>query len=182
MMAIMQENEQQAIKFKGTRGTASMSMNKGAAADCDLGLRLVMNKQRGELSIHYAVMREATANGFTINALACDNFDLADDPTHLWNVGDDAEQTQAEQKGAPELPKAAAGSAAATQETPAAVRPAPAPAGFGRGALAARAVLGLGPVAAVRPSPYTADEPDPLDQAADPEGTSPDNTEAEDPG
>lgn len=99
MMAIMQENERAAIKYKGTRGTASIAMNTGAPQDCDLGLHLVMNKKKAELSIHYAVAREARANGFTINALACDNFDYCGD--HLWNVGDDADDGKKEGKVEP---------------------------------------------------------------------------------
>ena len=101
MMAIMQENERAAIKYKGTRGTASIAMNTGAPQDCDLGLHLVLNGLKAELSIHYAVAREAKAKGFTINALACDNFDYAGD--HLWNVGDDADDgKKADKVKAPE--------------------------------------------------------------------------------
>ena len=96
MIAIMQENEQQALKFKGSRGTASVAMNKTAIADCDIGLRLVLNKKAHELSIHFAVCREAEADGFTINALACENFEFAG--MHLHYVGDDIEAAKAEDK------------------------------------------------------------------------------------
>ena len=89
IMAIFQENETQAIKHKKSRGTASLSMNKGAVMDCDLGIRLVHNKLKNELTIRYAVGREVMAEGFSIHAIACENFDYAG--RHLWDIGDDYE-------------------------------------------------------------------------------------------
>jgi hypothetical protein len=106
IMAIFQENEQQAIKFKNTRGTASLAMNKGAVADCDIGLRLIINKKRKELSIHYAVARECEGEGFTINAIPCVNFEYCGD--HLWQVGDDYSEeaeTKAGKTAAKPVPK-----------------------------------------------------------------------------
>ena len=96
MMAIMQENETQALKNKGSRGTASLAMNKGAVADCDIGLRLVINQKTSELTIHYAVIREAKGNGFTIHAQACENFEYSG--THMHNIGDDVEAELAEKE------------------------------------------------------------------------------------
>lgn len=111
MMAIMQENETQALKNKGSRGTSSLAMNKGAVADCDVGLRLVINQKTSELSIHYAVIREAKGSGFTIHAEACENFEFSG--THLHNIGDDVEAEQAER----EATKKAQASSTATTST-----------------------------------------------------------------
>ena len=109
MMAIMQENETQALKNKGSRGTSSLAMNKGAVADCDVGLRLVINQKTSELSIHYAVIREAKGKGFTIHAQACENFEFSG--THMHNIGDDIEAEQAEREA---TKKAQASSTATT--------------------------------------------------------------------
>lgn len=87
MLAIMQENERAAIKYKGTRGTASMAYNTSAPADCDGGFHLVLNKKAQELSVHIAVLRTGKGDGFTIHAQPCENFEFAG--THLWHVGDD---------------------------------------------------------------------------------------------
>lgn len=106
ILTIMQENETQALKFKGSsRGTASLAFNKLAVADCDLGIKLVINKRKRELSLHYAVAREAMGDGFSINALACENFEECG--SHLWEVGDD--QSDKEDK-APALPTQVLGS------------------------------------------------------------------------
>lgn len=99
ILTIMQENETQAMKFKNTRGTASLAFNKLAVADCDLGIRLVINTRKRELSLHYAVAREAMGDGFTINALACENFEECG--THLWEVGDDYAEKKEEAAAQP---------------------------------------------------------------------------------
>jgi len=90
MLAILQENERAAMKYTKSRGTASIAMNSGAVMDCDLGLRLVRNKRVNELSIHYAACRETAANGFTIAAVPCVNFEYVGE--HLHGVGDDSEE------------------------------------------------------------------------------------------
>lgn len=90
VLAIMQESETQAMKNKGTsRGTSSLAFNKQAVADCDLGFRVVNNTLRKEISLHTAVGRESMGKGFSMNALACENFDECG--THLWELGDDFE-------------------------------------------------------------------------------------------
>ena len=94
MMAILQESETQAFKYKNSRGTASLAMNKGAVMDCDLGINLVMHKKRKELSIRFSAGRELLADGFTIHAQACENFDYAHD--HIHQVGDDGEDEDEE--------------------------------------------------------------------------------------
>jgi len=93
IMAITQENETQALKAKGSRGTTSLAFNKMAVMDCDLGINLVLNRKKCELSIRYAVMREGKGEGFTINALPCENFEYTGD--HLWQVGDDFDDPKA---------------------------------------------------------------------------------------
>lgn len=92
MLAILQENERAAMKYTKSRGTASIAMNTGAVMDCDLGLRLVRNKRVNELSIHYAACRETAANGFTIAAIPCTNFEYVGE--HLHGVGDDSEEEE----------------------------------------------------------------------------------------
>ena len=87
LLAILQENERAAFKYKGTRGTASLAMNTSAVQDCDLSIRCVYNKKRGELSLHLPAARETTDEGFTIYAQAAENFGYAHD--RLWELGDD---------------------------------------------------------------------------------------------
>ena len=89
-LAILQENERAAHKYAKSRGTASMAFNTMAGADCDLGFKLVLNAKTQELSLHYAIMREARGNGFTFNAKPFDNFEYSGD--HMWEVGDDQEE------------------------------------------------------------------------------------------
>lgn len=86
IMAILQENERAAIKYNGTRGTASLAMNTSAIQDCDLAMRFVYHKQLEELSIHLPAARESRDEGFTIHAKAAENFEYAHD--NLWQVGD----------------------------------------------------------------------------------------------
>lgn len=92
MLAILQENERAAMKYTKSRGTASIAMNSGAVMDCDLGLRLVRNKRLNELSIHYAACRETAANGFTIAAVPCVNFEYVGE--HLHAVGEDSDEEE----------------------------------------------------------------------------------------
>jgi hypothetical protein len=103
ILAVFQENETQAYKYVKTRGTASLAMNKGAVMDCDLGIRLVYHSKLCELTIRYAVGREVKADGFTINAVPCENFTYAG--THLHDLGDDFKDEEEEDpkggKGAP---------------------------------------------------------------------------------
>ena len=70
-------------------------MNTGAVMDCDLGIRLVKHSKRNELSIHYAAAREVNSQGFTINAIPCENFRYAHEELH--NVGDDFEEEESPQ-------------------------------------------------------------------------------------
>jgi len=95
MMAIYQENERAAYKYKGTRGTASLAMNTSVVMDCDLTIRIVYNKERHELSLHLPASRETIDEGFTIHANAAENFGYAHD--RLWEVGDGADVEDAQQ-------------------------------------------------------------------------------------
>ncbi len=99
ILAILQENERSALKYSKSRGTASLAMNTGAVMDCDIGLRLVYHSKKQELSIHFAAARETTYEGFTINAIAAENFEYAHD--NLYSVGDDFKDDQEEQPPAP---------------------------------------------------------------------------------
>lgn len=94
-LALFQENEVQGYKYRKTRGTASLAMNKGAVMDCDLGIHLVMHQKKQELSIHYAAAREIHGKGFTIHARPCENWGYAHD--HLHSLGDDAEEEPQQQ-------------------------------------------------------------------------------------
>lgn len=102
ILAILQENERSAYKYAKSRGTASLAMNTGAVMDCDLGIRLVKHSKRKELSIHYAAARETEAQGFTIHAVACENFRYAHD--HLHNLGDDFDE-ESEGENRTEVPE-----------------------------------------------------------------------------
>jgi replicative DNA helicase len=102
ILAILQENERSAYKYQKSRGTASLAMNTGAVMDCDLGIRLVRHSKRKELSIHYAAARETEADGFTINAIPCENFQYAHE--HLHNIGDDFEDEGGEENR-PQVPQ-----------------------------------------------------------------------------
>lgn len=86
-LALFQENEVQGFKYAKSRGTASLAMNKGAVMDCDLGMKLVLNTKKHELSIVYAAAREVTSKGFTINAKWCE--DVSYSGRHLHELGDD---------------------------------------------------------------------------------------------
>jgi len=86
ILAILQENERSAYKYSKSRGTASLAMNTGAVMDCDVGIRLVYHKRKQEISIHLAAARETTDEGFTIHALAAENFGYAHD--NLYSIGD----------------------------------------------------------------------------------------------
>jgi len=88
MLAIFQENERQALKYKNTRGTASMAMNTLAVADCDVGARLIYNKKEGEISIHLSAARETTIEGFTIFAHAASNFEVNPERRRMWTIDD----------------------------------------------------------------------------------------------
>lgn len=86
ILSILQENERSAYKYSKSRGTASLAMNTGAVMDCDVGIRLVRHRAKNEISIHLAAARETTSEGFTINALAAENFTYAHDT--LWRFED----------------------------------------------------------------------------------------------
>jgi replicative DNA helicase len=90
IMAILQENERSALKYSKSRGTASLAMNSGAVMDCDVGIRLIYNKNKEEISIHLAAARETKDHGFTINARASENFSYAHDELYtledVYNV------------------------------------------------------------------------------------------------
>jgi hypothetical protein len=89
VLAILQENERSAYKYSKSRGTASLAMNTGAVMDCDVGIRLVYHKRKQEISLHLAAARETTDEGFTIHALAAENFGYAHD--NLYSIGDVSE-------------------------------------------------------------------------------------------
>jgi len=95
ILSILQENERAGLKYQKSRGTASLSMNSQAGMDCDVGIKLVYHKRREELSLHLAAARETTCEGFTINAIAAENFSYAHDTLHqlhdVWE--DEAENT-----------------------------------------------------------------------------------------
>jgi len=101
LLAILQEHERAAYKYAKSRGTASLAMNTSAVMDCDVGLRLVYHKKKREISIHFAAARETEKDGFTIHAIAAENFEYAHD--HLHNVGDDFKE-EAEQETTVEAP------------------------------------------------------------------------------
>ena len=86
VLSILQENERSAYKYSKSRGTASLAMNTGAVMDCDVGIRLVYHPKKQELSVHLAAARETTDPGFTIHALASENFGYAHDK--LYSLGD----------------------------------------------------------------------------------------------
>ena len=86
ILAILQENERAALKYKGSRGTASLAMNTSAIQDCDLAIRVVYHRKLNELSLHLPAARETTDNGFTVNAIPGENFSYAHDK--LWDVSD----------------------------------------------------------------------------------------------
>lgn len=93
ILSILQENERAGIKYQKSRGTASLSSNSQAAMDCDVGIRLVYHKRKEELSLHLAAARETTVNGFTINAVAAENFSYAHDTLYsLSDVWEDEER------------------------------------------------------------------------------------------
>ena len=97
LLAIMQENETQALKGKGTRGTSSMAFGKMASADCDGGFNLVYHKFRRELSVKYSILREAEGDGFTMHMQPCHNFDYVHDTLH--DVGDDYAERAKQKSG-----------------------------------------------------------------------------------
>tara|TARA_R100000152_G_C6755809_1_gene179552 strand:+ start:1 stop:1098 length:1098 start_codon:yes stop_codon:yes gene_type:complete len=104
IMAILQENERSAYKYNKSRGTASLAMNTGAVMDCDVGIRLVYHKAKQEISLHLAAARETTDDGFTIHALACENFDYAHDTLYAINdVHEEEEGSEAEIEPTPEV-------------------------------------------------------------------------------
>jgi hypothetical protein len=86
-IAILQENERAAHKYKNTRGTASLAMNTSAIMDCDLSIRVVYRSDLEEMSLHLPAARETREKGFTIHAKAAYNFGYAHD--RLWEVGDE---------------------------------------------------------------------------------------------
>ena len=86
LLSILQENERSAYKYAKSRGTASLAMNTGAVMDCDVGIRLVYHPRKHELSVHLAAARETTDPGFTIHAVASENFQYAHDT--LYGLGD----------------------------------------------------------------------------------------------
>ena len=94
LLSILQENERSAYKYAKSRGTASLAMNTGAVMDCDVGIRLVYHPRKQELSIHLAAARETTDPGFTIHAVASENFQYAHDT--LYGLGDVQESEEDE--------------------------------------------------------------------------------------
>lgn len=99
ILALFQENETQGLKYKKTRGTASLAMNKGAVMDCDLGIRLIAHHKKEELSIHYSAAREINGAGFTINFKLCENIEFTSRKLH--ELGDDSEEEPASTGGEP---------------------------------------------------------------------------------
>ena len=85
-IAIFQENERAAFKYKGTRGTASMAMNTSAINDCDIAIRGVYHKSKRMISLHLPAARETEQEGFTINAIAACDFSFA--TMELWDIGE----------------------------------------------------------------------------------------------
>jgi hypothetical protein len=108
---IMQENEKAAAKYKG-RGTASIAMFTGIAADCDVGIKLVCNDYLDEVSLHFAACRETNFPGFTIHANLAENFEFAG--LHL-HKGDDEDEGKS--KAAEPAPAAAPPTTGATAFT-----------------------------------------------------------------
>jgi replicative DNA helicase len=107
-LAINQESERAAYKYRQSRGTASLAMNSQAVMDCDVGIRLVLRQDRNELSVVLAAARETDDPGFTIHAHAAENFTYAHDTLH--GVGDEfKDKAEAAPPGAP--PGAPTGSA-----------------------------------------------------------------------
>lgn len=86
VLAIFQENERAALKYKGTRGTASVAMSTNIVQDCDLALRCVYNKLKEEISLWLPAARETRFQGLTINAKAAYDYTYAHD--RLWSVED----------------------------------------------------------------------------------------------
>jgi hypothetical protein len=107
----MQENEKAAAKYKG-RGTASIAMFTGIAADCDVGIKLVCNDYLDEVSLHFAACRETNFPGFTIHANLAENFEFAG--LHL-HKGDDEDEGKS--KAAEPAPAAAPPTTGATAFT-----------------------------------------------------------------
>ena len=106
ILAISQENERAALKYKGTRGTASMAFNTNSAADCDLGIRVVLNKKEQIMSLWFAIARENDSDGLSIHAKFCE--DMSYESDRLFNVGDGCEDE------APALPGGGHGAAPGT--------------------------------------------------------------------
>jgi hypothetical protein len=106
VMAILQENERSALKYTKSRGTASLAMNTGAVMDCDVGIRLVYHKRKQELTLQLAAARETTEEGFTINAIASENFRYAHDELH--SLADAYADEESEEANAPQRPPAQA--------------------------------------------------------------------------
>lgn len=101
MLAILQENERAAFKYNKSRGTASIAMNSGAVMDCDIGIRVVYKRSLNQISLHFAACRETTIKGFTINAIACTNFDYVSEELHAVGEEEDADKVT---RPAPEMP------------------------------------------------------------------------------
>ena len=98
MLAILQESERAALKYKNSRGTASLAMNTLAVADCDVGGRLIHNKKAREISLQLSAARETTVEGFTIFAEAATNFTYKSD--HIWDLHEVNEQAEESNKTA----------------------------------------------------------------------------------
>ena len=94
ILSILQENERSAYKYHKSRGTASLAMNTGAVMDCDVGIRLVYHPKKQEISIHMAAARETTDPGFTIHALAAENFGFAHDTLYSLSDTQDEEDNE----------------------------------------------------------------------------------------
>ncbi len=77
ILGVFQENEKAAIKYKGSRGTASIAMFAGIVADCDVGIRLVCNNPLDEVSLWFAACRETKFPGFTIKCSLAETFEFA---------------------------------------------------------------------------------------------------------
>ena len=87
IIAIMQENEKSAYKYKKSRGTASIGGYTGVAQDCDLGIHIVNNPRENKTALRFAAARETEFPGFVINTVLCEDFSH-DPDSPLWNVGD----------------------------------------------------------------------------------------------
>lgn len=101
-LAIIQENEKNALKYKGTRGTASIGQYAGVVQDCDLGVKVVKNQKLKQISLIFSAARDTTFAGFSVHAHACENFTVSG--MHLFEVGDGVDDGE-DGSGDPSIPR-----------------------------------------------------------------------------